>query len=205
VKKAGKTNAKLQTLYAPANSFNMSMLCLVGQISDNDIEKIKVDPKRVELLINEGNYFEEKGFFKKMFSKKSQADWVPNLNEPKLDLDKSWDGINFFLSGNPQGDSFPENFLVTGGTEIGDDYGYGPVRFVSSNYLVDIKNFLDSVSKSDFERKYSAEDLNTNNIYPLFTNWTNEEINWLTSEFIELKNFIELATKTKKGIYIYIY
>ena len=59
----------------------------------------------------------------------------PDRHEDRADvrLDKAWHGIHFVLTGSGWGGEPPLNFMVSGGTEVGDeDMGYGPARAFTS-------------------------------------------------------------------------
>src|SRR5262249_21658351 len=47
-----------------------------------------------------------------------------------LEIDKSWNGIHYLLTGHAEGGSGPLSMPVLGGTEFGEDVGYGPARFL---------------------------------------------------------------------------
>lgn len=184
------------------------MICTVGQITDTDIKKIIEDPKRVELLINNGEYFEQtkKSFFQKLFSKDQvKADaWKPKLDEPQCDLDKAWHAIHFLLTGNAEGGDFPLNFLMTGGQEVGEDIGYGPIRILMIDEVRELKQNLDKIDVTTFKKKYNPADLNKSEVYPLTSDWTQEEESWIVEEYENLKKFVDEAYHDSKGLYVTI-
>ncbi len=184
------------------------MICTVGQITDTDLKKIIEDPKRVELLINNGEYFEQtkKSFFQKLFSKEQKKNeaWKPKFDEPQCDLDKAWHALHFLLTGDADGGDFPLNFLMTGGQEVGEDIGYGPIRILMTEDVRELKQNLDKIDMTTFKKKYNSADLNKNEVYPLASNWTQEEEPWLVEEYENLKKFVDEAYYNSKGLYITI-
>lgn len=188
----------------------MSMICFVGQVSDQEIDHIKAYPKRAELLINEGRYFEEpakRSFLQKLFGKKETPAVAPDpsyITEPTCDLDKAWHALHYVLTGDPGGGEFPLNFLATGGQEIGEDMGYGPLRFLTAGETILLKNELDKISVADFANRFNSKDMNAAELYPAHDDWNDEDKKWLTDAYAGIKQFIDQAVKNKKGIYINI-
>lgn len=186
----------------------MSMVCTVGQITDSDLKKILENPKRVELLIHDGEYFEQpkKNFLQRIFSKdQARIDtWKPNFNEPRCDLDKAWHAIHYMLTGSSEAGEFPLNFLMIGGQEIGENLGYGSVRFLTMNQVKKLKQSFDDISLTTFRQKYNPAELNEYEVYPLTKNWTQEQESWIVEEYESLKIFIDQASQDSKGIYVII-
>lgn len=184
------------------------MHCTVGQITDYDLKKIAEMPKRVELLVNDGNYFEEadKGFFRRLFSKsvKKTDTWSPQQNFPLCETDKAWHAIHFLLTGNSEEREFPLNFLMSGGVEIGDDMGYGPLRFLNASEVKELKFLLNNISSEKFRERYNITELNKAEIYPLYTNWSEDEELWISEEYEALRLYINQAYSNNNGIYIII-
>ena len=188
----------------------MSMICFVGQVSDQEIDNIKIQPKRAELLVNEGRYFKEpvkRSFFEKLFGKKEEPEVAPEpsyVEEPVCDVDKAWHALHYLLTGDPDEGEFPLNFLVVGGQEIGEDMGYGPLRFLTAAETVMLKNDLDKISVADFANRFNAKDLNAAELYPAHDDWNEEAKEWLIDAYTDIKRFIDQVVVNKKGIYINI-
>ncbi len=47
-----------------------------------------------------------------------------------LDLDKAWHGLHWLLTGTADDTDTPAGQAILGGTEIGEDKGYGPSRLL---------------------------------------------------------------------------
>src|SRR5262245_1240188 len=63
-----------------------------------------------------------------------------------LDVDKSWHGIHYVLTGEADGGKEPWSLAVLGGEEIGDDLGYGPARFLTPTQVAAVSQALSSLS-----------------------------------------------------------
>lgn len=185
------------------------MLGMVGQISDADIDKLTEEPKRVEQLLNDGQYFEKKqSFWKTLFSKpdKPVYSWTPDAGNATCDMDKAWHLLHFVLSGNMEGGDGPENFIMTGGQEIGEDLGYGPTRFFKAKATEEIGKFIAQLSKQTIHHRLEKQQLKGQDIYPINDNELSEEDReWILEEFADLKDFFQQTIKSHKGFYVYIY
>ena len=183
------------------------MLCLVGQVTDQELKKIKNDPKRIELLIDIDDDVEipKRSFFQKLFSKKQPPPIIqePKKAEPTCDLDKSWHALHFILNGDPWKGAFPLNFLASGGEEIGEDVGFGPIRFLNASQTKQLKDELNKITADDFDNRFNAAKLTSAEIYPT-GDWTDAKP-WLRENYISIKEFIGQTVADGKGIYIYIY
>jgi len=185
----------------------MSMLCLVGQVTDYQLEKIKKDPKRIELLIDmeEDVEMPKRSFFQKLFSKKQPPVTSEEAKkaEHTCDLDKSWHALHYILNGDPWLGASPLKFLASGGEEIGEDVGYGPLRFLNALQTNQLKDELNKITVDDFDNRFNAAKLKSAEIYPT-GDWTDAKP-WLRENYISIKEFIEQTVADEKGIYIYIY
>jgi Domain of unknown function (DUF1877) len=84
-----------------------------------------------------------------------------------LSLEKSWHGLHYILTGDPvQGDP-PLNFLLVGGTEVGDeDIGYGPARIFDPTSVANIDNALSKFSETDLDARFDPAAMSVAEIYP---------------------------------------
>lgn len=52
------------------------------------------------------------------------------MPDPELDLDKTWHGIHYLLTGTAWEISAGADAAILGGDDIGEDNGYGPPRLL---------------------------------------------------------------------------
>ena len=83
-----------------------------------------------------------------------------------FDLEKAWHGIHFLLTGETWGGDLPLADAVLGGTEIGEDLGYGPARFVTSEEVKATAEAIAGISRQELEGRYSPGALEKAEIYP---------------------------------------
>jgi len=92
-------------------------------------------------------------------STEQEHDWVS--------LDTAWHAIHYMLSGNVFDGTFPMDFLLFGGQDIGTiDVGFGPARAVFSSEVKEIHNFLSGLPTDVFMTAYDADALCKEKIYP---------------------------------------
>jgi hypothetical protein len=82
-------------------------------------------------------------------------------------LDTAWHAIHFMLSGTVFDGTFPMDFLLFGGQDIGTiDVGFGPARAVFSSEVKEINHFLSGLPTDVFMSAYDADALCKEKIYP---------------------------------------
>jgi hypothetical protein len=83
-----------------------------------------------------------------------------------LDIDKSWAAIHFMLTGTQWGGEIPQALPVLGGTAIGDDAGYGPLRYLDTEEVKAAHTFLSSLPPSELRKRFIPVKLEAAEIYP---------------------------------------
>jgi hypothetical protein len=123
------------------------------------------------------------------------------------DLDKSWHAIHFMLTGTAWEGNYPENFIILGGTEIGDiDFGYGPARAITSEQLLGIQSFLNQLSADNLMMRYNSATLTAESVYPEIWDRADEENqtkDYIKKNYENLKFFIQKAIAQQLGIVIW--
>lgn len=89
-------------------------MVLIGRrLSASELQAVLADPAAVSTLL---------------FGDLEDDD--AEMPEPDLDLDKSWHGIHYLLTGTAWGIGEGAGAAILGGDEIGEDGGYGPARLL---------------------------------------------------------------------------
>ena len=83
-----------------------------------------------------------------------------------LCLEKAWHGLHFLLTGDAWGGAGLQAFLVSGGAEQGDDYGYGTARYFTSQETREIAKVLSPIDADDLWSRYDAQAMTDAGIYP---------------------------------------
>jgi len=165
----------------------MSMVVSLSSLRDETIERLLADPALVWQVIapddpeaydrarREADDRASPGLFSRLFGARSQA--TASTPTPALeltdgegdlgDLDKSWHGIHYLLTGTADESGTPLEFLVAGGTSVGDeDVGYGPPRVFTSAETRAIAAALAAVTDEDLRSKFAPEAMMRAEIYP---------------------------------------
>ena len=83
-----------------------------------------------------------------------------------VDVDKAWHCLHFLLTGTAWEGQPPLDFVVRGGTDVGDDMGYGPARALGSAELRAIADALDKLERRDLISRFNATKMDELEIYP---------------------------------------
>lgn len=82
------------------------------------------------------------------------------------ELEKSWHGLHFVLTGRADEAPAPLGLLLSGGVEVGEDLGYGAARFLSPAEVVGFRTAIKGISDAEFERRFDLAALERNEVYP---------------------------------------
>ncbi|WP_430510414.1 YfbM family protein [Gottfriedia solisilvae] len=125
------------------------------------------------------------------------------IQDTELDIDKSWHGIYFLLTGDASFETANQSLAgqaILGGDEIGEDQGYGPLRFLPASKVIEIHRELSSISVSELASRFHLEKINKEEIYPSEGNWTEEDRDYLVEHYAELVKFYQIAASNEESI-----
>ncbi len=198
----------------------MSMICVLKQASDDSIDRLLADPELIiRFLHGDEALFEtnaSSGFFARLFGTKKPI--PPPVTEPvpspfesdmkEIDLDKSWHGIHFLLTGSDWEGNFPEGFLLKGGATIGEiDVGYGPARAYTAQQTVEINRALTKLDADSLQQRFQPAEMMRQLIYPEIWDCDPEEddtLGYLLAYFEDLKQFLAETAERGFGMIVYI-
>jgi len=102
-----------------------------------------------------------------------------------LSLDKAWHGVHYLLTGEPE----ESTGAVLGGTEFGEDEGYGPARYFTPAEVEQLAHALDAPTTADeAAARYDGDRMLALSIYP--GGWDNaDEREWLLGSLAQLREF----------------
>ncbi|ALC92656.1 hypothetical protein AM500_04375 [Bacillus sp. FJAT-18017] len=130
-----------------------------------------------------------------------------DIQELELDIDTSWHGIYFLLTGDTAKDQVPDNIgkAVLGGTEIGDDFSdYGPARYFEPNEVAQLYSELKQIPASQLAERYDIQTLNANNIYPMGKRWSPDDKEFLIEYYDFLVNYYKTAAENNQAMLLVI-
>jgi hypothetical protein len=129
----------------------MSMIAVFKQITPEQLNELIANPDLVEELI---------------FNEEEDDD--------SIDIDKAWHGIHFLLNNDPWDGEEPLKFTILGKYEIGEDVGYGPAHYLTSEDVKTITKALSNISAEALKSKFDADKMIKADIYPSV--WEEEDV-----------------------------
>jgi hypothetical protein len=166
----------------------MSMIGNFRALPDEELQGLFADPSRVEQLLYE-SFFGDGS----------------NGKGDELEVDKAWHGLHFLLTGSAWEGSFPLNFIVAGGQEVGDDLGYGPARGLTSADVRTIDAALQPLTADEVEERFDAQRMTELQIYP--DGWSHDpdgERDYLLDFYADLRAFVHRTAEQGHALLVYL-
>lgn len=201
----------------------MGMALALHTISDENIDKVLTDPPLIWRIIapDDADIYEQTrvaqqpGFFAGLFKPKPAKVKTepPELHMAEgegveTDVDKAWHGIHYLLTGTAGEGTEPLNFLVCGGTAVGDiDVGYGPARVYRSSDVKSIVSALREIDANTLRKRFNPEEMTRLEIYPDIWNRAPEEddaIGYCIGRYEDLCRFLSNADRDSLGIVLHL-
>ena len=121
-------------------------------------------------------------------------------------IDKSWDGLIFLLTGNsialsthPLVKAFFSGQLIN----AKQDLGYGPAHYLMPVQVKEMSNSLSKFSEAELKRNFIPEKMLQEQVYPLI--WDDPEaLEDLINHFFNLQNFYAHAADKKEAMITFI-
>jgi hypothetical protein len=105
-----------------------------------------------------------------------------------ISLDKAWHGVHYLLCGQVEPGAAISSQVVIGGTEVGEDLGYGPARYFEADKVRAIANELGRATlEAEMIARFDPVKMTTFGIYP--GGWKAGDVDWLMEEFRRLRQF----------------
>ena len=126
----------------------------------------------------------------------------------RCDLEKSWHGIHYLLTGSAWEGDPPLDFLVNGGRQVGKiDPDHGPVRAFRADQTRAIYESLSALSPYELRKRFNARDMTAKEIYPdIWTGAALEEdsLRYLMDNLDKLRAFLRQTVEAKLGIVVFL-
>lgn len=191
----------------------MSMIGNFRSLSDEDVRALLEHPPRVEqLLYGEDAFPGTNGEVVSLFGHSSPPNdpdgWEQGGDSDELDVDKAWHGIHYLLTGTAWEGSFPLNFIVSGGKEIGDvDVGYGPARALMSEDVRTLDAALEPLTTEELKRRFDPAQMTKLQIYPDI--WDrdpddDDSLGYLIEYYTDLRDFVRRTAERGHGLLVYL-
>ncbi|MEH0937814.1 YfbM family protein [Micromonospora psammae] len=161
-------------------------MALIGRrLSGEELAAVRADPTAVDTLLY-GDLDDDE----------------TEMPEPELDLDKSWHGIHYLLTGTAWLIGEGAGAAVLGGVEIGQDGGYGPPRLLDEDTVRAVATALDALDADTLRARFDPGAMAAADIYPnIWTNGT-DDLDYLMSHFTELRRFYRAAAANGQAVLV---
>ena len=105
-----------------------------------------------------------------------------------ISLDKAWHGVHYLLCGKVEPGTDLASQAVMGGTEVGDDLGYGPARYFEADKVARIAAELSRPNlEAEMMARWDRDQMVQLGIYP--AGFEPDDDQWLMKAFRELRQF----------------
>ena len=122
----------------------------------------------------------------------------PNL----IDIDQSWDGIVFLLTGKSfENNTHPLAKVLSSEQLIDEeqDLGYGPAQYVSAEQVKELHEQIATISTDELRTRFNANKMKEANVFPDV--WENPDtVDYLIEYFETIKEVYALAHKNDEAI-----
>jgi hypothetical protein len=124
---------------------------------------------------------------------------APGTPGHSVSLDKAWHGLHYLLCGALEPVPGPLGQAVFGGSEIGEDRGYGPARYFAPAQVVEIAGALQSPGlERKLHARFDAVAMTQLGIYP--GGWETDDHDWLIKAFRTLCDFYAAASEAEQAV-----
>ena len=124
-----------------------------------------------------------------------------------VDIDKSWEGILFLLTGQSLAEADHPLAAVLFSGQIVDenqDLGYGPAHYVTPEQVSEINAQISKISFADLEQKFDPAKMMELGIYPEIWDEDDEAIDYLSENYNLIRDIYEKAAANGEAIITFI-
>ncbi|MCW6003471.1 YfbM family protein [Micromonospora sp. CPCC 205371] len=167
----------------------MGMVLIGRRLSNDELQAVLDGPARVAALLY-GDLDDDDA----------------EMPEPELDLDKSWHGIHYLLTGTAwtMGQAAADAAIL-GGDEVGEDNGYGPARLLRPATVRMVATALDALSVETLRARFDPDAMAAADIYPnIWAGGADEFDNYLAPYFTQLRQFYGAAAASGQAVLLAI-
>lgn len=128
-------------------------------------------------------------------------------NSNLTDIDKSWGGILFLLTGQGLEElEHPLTRILFSGELIDEDQdlGYGPAHYLTVLEVKEIYNEISQITPEELRGRYDAEKMEELGIYPNIWDDDQESLNYLLDSYNDVLEVYSEAVKNNQAIITFI-
>lgn len=118
-----------------------------------------------------------------------------------VELDKSWHGIHWLLTGEAWDDAAgPAADVIMGGEGFGEDEGYGPPRMLAPEGVAGVAALLDTITIDDLRGRFDPVAMDAAEVYPQI--WDEPDVfdTYLAPNFVSLRELYVRAASLGNAV-----
>ena len=127
-------------------------------------------------------------------------------NDQLVDIDKSWEGIIFLLTGqNLSNAVHPFVSVLFSGQLIDEeqDLGYGPAHYLTPEQVVQLNNEISKITTDELRMRFDPDKMSVLEIYPMI--WEEDEaFEYISDGFLTLQQVFSNAAKRGEAIVTFL-
>ena len=130
-----------------------------------------------------------------------------NENENLVDIDKSWDGIIFLLTGQSLQTAEHNLVRVLFSGQLVDeeqDLGYGPAHYLTPEQVSDLNNEISSITIAELKGRFNPKKMNELDVYPTIWDEGDDAFEYVADGFSTLQNTFAKATRNGEAIITFL-
>jgi hypothetical protein len=113
---------------------------------------------------------------------------IPQATGAALSMEKAWHGVHYLLCGEADPGRTILSQAILGGTEFGDDLGYGPARyFALAKVSLTARELSQDEIEGEMRARFDPLQMSRAGIYPRL--WAPADVLWLMEEFRRFRDF----------------
>ncbi|MBP7642294.1 MAG: YfbM family protein [Saprospiraceae bacterium] len=124
-----------------------------------------------------------------------------------VDLDKTWDGIIFLLTGqNSERSNHPLLKVLFSGQYVDpeQDMGDGPAHYLTPAQVADLNAQISKITIADLRLKYDPEKMDMMGIYPSIWDEGGDAFDYIADGFSTLQKVFQEATANNEAIISFV-
>lgn len=180
----------------------MSTVCHLRQISSAQLDALFAKPAGITAYLGAPAPEAKSGVLGKLFGKKPQA--APAHDDAAIDLAQAWHGLHYLMTLTYWDGDEPLCYLVRGGTDLGNDLGYGPARALRPAQVTAFHTALAAMTPDTLAYCFSPEEMTRLDIYPAIWEDHEKSLAYLMEHFNSLRAFVKTAADKKQGLLVYL-
>ena len=124
----------------------------------------------------------------------------------ELQIDKSWHGLHFLLTGRSDGGDPPVSLAILGGKVVPDRrglMGFGPAHKLTPGEVREVSGVLVTLNAVDLLSRYDADEMRRNEVYAMGV-LPDEDRGYLGVYYEKVRSFYAEAATKQNGMLIYL-